>query len=133
MQRLGIELLLTDARRIDLPAGHVDLFVSNNTLEHIPKDVLVGIFREFRRVGRRDSVMAHHIDLSDHYAGFDPSITVYNFLRFSERRWRLFNNRLHYQNRLRISDYRCIHVEAGWELFNLNSAVDRGLDSPRPL
>ena len=116
LRRLGVELLITDARRIDLPSGQIDLFISNNTLEHIPRDVLVEVLREFRRLGRSDAVMTHFIDLADHYASFDPSITVYNFLRFSEQRWRLFNNQLHYQNRLRVSDYRRIHAEAGWQL-----------------
>ncbi len=114
LRRLGVELLIADARSIDLPSGQIDLFVSNNTLEHIPGDALVDILREFRRLGRSDAVMTHFIDLADHYAAFDPSITVYNFLRFPEWRWRLFNNRLHYQNRLRVSDYRRIHAEAGW-------------------
>ena len=122
MRQFGVELLLTDARRTGLPAGHVDLFVSNNTLEHIPREILVEIFCEFRRLAASRAVMSHFIDLADHYAGFDPSITVFNFLRFSEPRWRWFNNALQYQNRLRVPDFRRIHAEAGWEVVSEDNA-----------
>jgi hypothetical protein len=60
--------------------------------------------------------MQHYIDLADHYAGFDARITAYNFLRFSDRTWRWYNNKLHYQNRLRVNDYRALHEAAGWHV-----------------
>ena len=58
--------------------------------------------------------MNHYVVLEDHYADYDPSITVFNFLKYPDRVWLLFNNSLHYQNRLRISDYRRIHAATGF-------------------
>jgi hypothetical protein len=116
LRELGIVVHVGDARSMDLPDGSVDLLVSNNTLEHIPRVVIAGIFGEFRRLAGPDSVMSHFIDLADHYAGFDKKITAYNFLKYRERTWRLFNNSLHYQNRLRIPDYRALHTGAGWKI-----------------
>ncbi len=113
---LGIEVVVADARQSGLEDRSIDLICSNNTLEHIPREVLVGIFGEFGRLISPRGFMSHHIDLADHYAGFDSSITVYNFLRYSERRWRLFNNSLQYQNRLRVPEYRAIHEESGWSI-----------------
>lgn len=130
LAEIGVVPLLTDARRIPLGAQSVDLLCSNNTLEHIPKGVLTEIFREFGRLVSERGVMSHFIDLADHYANFDPSITVYNFLRFSPRVWPLFNNSIQYQNRLRISDYRRIHEEAGWSLLDEES-TRRPLDELR--
>lgn len=46
----------------------------------------------------------------------DPRISVYNFLRYSDRRWRIVNSSLHFQNRLRARDYRALFVEAGLEV-----------------
>lgn len=109
---LGIQVLIGDARASGLPAGSVDLFVSNNTFEHIAPRVLSQIVTEFRRLAAPGAVMDHFVDMSDHYAHFDRSITEFNYLRYSDRAWRLFNNRLQYQNRLRIPDYRRI-LEAG--------------------
>jgi hypothetical protein len=116
LEPLGIGLLVGDARHTGMPAASVDLFVSNNTFEHIPPEVLRAIVREFHRLARPAAVMDHFVDISDHYAHFDPRITEFNYLRYGERAWRLFNNRLQYQNRLRISDYRAILAEAGFRV-----------------
>jgi hypothetical protein len=116
LRELGIEARVGDARALPDDAGSIDCFVSNTTLEHIPPDVLRGIFAEFRRVGADNAVMSHYIDLSDHYSHFDGRITPYHFLRYSPGRWRWYNNTLQYQNRLRVSDYRAIHAETGFEV-----------------
>jgi hypothetical protein len=39
---------------------------------------------------------------------------VLNFLRFSAEEWRWYNNDVHYQNRLRVSEFRAIHEQSGW-------------------
>jgi hypothetical protein len=113
---LGIEIQVTDARRTGLAPGSIEFFVSNNTLEHIPPDALRALMAEFRRLAAPGAVMDHFIDMRDHYSSFDRSISRLNYLRYHERVWRLFNNRLHYQNRLRISDYRAIIEAAGFAI-----------------
>ena len=116
LERLGVRVLLGDARESGLPTGSVELFVSNNTLEHIPPATLRELMAEFRRLAAPGAVMDHFVDMSDHYAHFDGSISEFNYLRYSERAWRVFNNRLQHQNRLRLSDYRRILEEAGFAL-----------------
>jgi hypothetical protein len=113
---LGIELEVTDARRTGLAPGSIDFFVSNNTLEHIPPDRLRALVTEFRRLAAPGAVMDHFIDMRDHYSSFDRSISRLNYLRYPEPVWRLFNNRLHYQNRLRVSDYRALVEAAGFTI-----------------
>lgn len=116
LRRLGGRVVVGDVRRVDLPAASVDLFVSNNTLEHIPPRMLVGIMAKCRRLAIPQAVMSHFIDMSDHYAHFDPSITEFNALKYSDSAWRVLNNRLHYQSRLRICDYRRIIEDAGFDI-----------------
>ncbi|HEV2717150.1 MAG TPA: class I SAM-dependent methyltransferase [Terriglobales bacterium] len=116
LREFNIVTELCDARQTALPKHSFDLLVSNTTLEHIPGPILVEILRHWRELACPNAVMSHFIDMRDHYAEWDRSITVYNFLRYSKRRWRWFNNSLLYQNRLRISDYRRIHADAGWEI-----------------
>lgn len=113
---LGVRARIGDAQDLSAvpDASGAQLLVSNNTLEHIPAEVLRGIFAAFHRVGTSDARMSHYIDLADHYAGFDPRITEFHFLTLSPGRWRLANNALAYQNRLRISDYRRLLRESGW-------------------
>lgn len=135
----GITPRLADARDLaHLPETHgADLVVSNNTLEHIPRDVLMDIFTEFARVSADGARMSHYVDLADHYAAVDPTISEFNFLTLTDRQWRLANNRLHYQNRLQIADYKDLLDRTGWDLLQARntrrqrSELD-GLDLARP-
>lgn len=110
-RRLRLVYLVADARDLPLAGGSADLIVSNNTFEHIYPDVLRDILREFRRVLRPGGLMSHFIDMSDHFAHLDPSISIYNFLRFSGRSWRWIDNTIQPQNRWRMSQYRALYRE----------------------
>jgi hypothetical protein len=111
----GVTNIVADVRTLALDKP-VDMIVSNNTLEHIPRDVIEGMFAHFHHLLAHGGVMSHWIDMADHYMNFDPSIGPYNFLKFSEPVWRLFNNRHQYQNRMRVSDYRAVHTSNGWSI-----------------
>jgi SAM-dependent methyltransferase len=115
--RFGISYLAPrDARATGLDGESIDFVTSTDTCEHIPKEDLAGIFRECRRLLRPGGAISCRIDLQDHYAYFDPSLSGYHFLRFSDRAWRLVNSPLHFQNRLREPDYRRVVEEAGLEV-----------------
>jgi len=102
---IGLKLLLQDARSLKLKDQSIDFICSNNTFEHIYPNVLNGILLEFKRVIKPGGVMSHFIDMSDHFAHFDKSITIYNFLKYSEKKWKLIDNDIQPQNRLRFKDY----------------------------
>ena len=131
LRSLGIHASIADARALTLPSGSLDFVISNNTFEHIPPDDLRRILRELRRVAAPEALGCHFIDMTDHYAHFDARIGVYNYMRYSSARWRLFNNALHYQNRLRLSDYLALHEETGWRV--LDAEGERRPDELRGL
>lgn len=112
-QALHIEYVVQDARQLDLKTDSIDLIHSNNTFEHIYPEILSGILSEFVRVLRPEGLQSHFIDLSDHFAHFDRSITIYNFLRFSPAAWKWIDNSVQPLNRLRITDYRQLYAHAG--------------------
>lgn len=116
LRTLNIQYLVTDARALPLGSGSVDLIVSNNTFEHISPEVLEQILREFKRILRHTGMMSHFIDMSDHFAHLDPTITIYNFLRFSRGQWRWIDNGIQPQNRWRISHYRQLYEKLGIEI-----------------
>ena len=124
-ERFGINYLAPcDARDTGLPADSFD-FVSNTfTLEHIPRPDIAAILVECRRLLKPGGLISCSVDMQDHYSFFDNRISVYNFLKFSDRTWRLINSPLHFQNRLRARDYRTLLAEAGFEL------VAETLDAP---
>jgi hypothetical protein len=94
----------------------VDFVSSTDTCEHIPASDLAAIFAECRRLLGPGGAFSCRIDLQDHYSYFDHSLSRYNFLRFSDRTWRLVDSPIHYQNRLRSPDYLRLVREAGFEL-----------------
>jgi SAM-dependent methyltransferase len=116
-ERFGIRYLAPcDARDTGLPEASLDYVSSTDTCEHIPGDDLTEIFRECFRLLRPGGAFSCRIDLQDHYAYFDRSLSRYHFLRYSDRAWRVVNSPLHHQNRLRSPDYLRLVREAGFEL-----------------
>ena len=115
--RFGITYLAPcDARATGLESESIDFVTSTDVCEHIPEDDLAQIFRECKRLLRPGGAISCRIDLQDHYAYFDPGLSAYHFLRFSDRAWRLVNSPLHFQNRLREPDYRRLVEQAGLEI-----------------
>ncbi|HEY7018628.1 MAG TPA: class I SAM-dependent methyltransferase [Gaiellaceae bacterium] len=115
--RFGIRYLAPcDARATGLPEGSVDFVSSTDTCEHIPGDDLAAIFGECLRLLRPGGAFSCRIDLQDHYAYFDRSLSRYHFLRYSDRTWSVVNSPLHFQNRLRSPDYLRLVRDAGFEL-----------------
>lgn len=124
-ERFGIRYLAPrDARSSGLPSDSVDFVSSTFTMEHIPRADNQAILCESRRLLKPDGVVSCAIDMKDHYSYFDPKLGPYNFLKFSDRRWKLVNPPLHYQNRMRNSEYRRIFEEAGLE------AISERLEGP---
>ncbi len=118
-QRFGITYLAPrDARATGLPAESVDFISSTDTLEHIPEPDIARILRECRRLLKPEGVVSFRIDMRDHYSYFDRSISQYNFLKFPRPIWSLANSAVHYQNRLRHSDYIRLTEAAGLEVLH---------------
>jgi Methyltransferase domain len=116
LERLGIYYRIGNASRSGLPPQSVDLIVSDVVFEYLSPEELFEILQEFRRIAAPDAVMSHTISLDDQYAAYDPGITQFNFLRFSDRAWRWLNNPIIPLNRLRVSDYRRVFSESGFQV-----------------
>lgn len=112
LSTLNISYLIEDARKLSLADGTIDLVNSNNTFEHIYPHILIPILRDFKRVVNKEhGVMSHSIDMSDHFAHFDKTVTIYNFLQYSDKRWTWIDNSIQPQSRLRIYDYKKIYSD----------------------
>lgn len=108
-----IKYAIKDARQTDFSNGSFDLVSSNNTFEHIYPSILEGILKEFKRVVKKGGLMSHSIDMSDHFAHFDKAISVFNFLKYSNKQWQLIDNSIQPQSRLRINEYRDMYKKLG--------------------
>jgi Methyltransferase domain len=114
LKYLNLVYLIEDARALSLPDGSVDLVNSNNTFEHIYPSILIPILKDFKRVVNKEhGIMSHFIDMSDHFAHFDKTINIYNFLQFSDEAWKWIDNDIQPMSRLRIDDYKQIYADLG--------------------
>jgi SAM-dependent methyltransferase len=94
-----------DASRSGLPGNSVDIVFSNSVFEHVPPGPIQNILVESHRVIKPGGLSIHSANCGDHYAYFDKSITPINYLTYTGRQWRFWDNDLLYQNRLRPSDF----------------------------
>jgi hypothetical protein len=67
-----------------------------------------------RRLLAPDGLVSCLVDLKDHFSYFEPSLSPYNFLRFSDRAFSVVNPQLQWQSRLRAPEYRTLAQEAGF-------------------
>lgn len=117
--QLGLRYLApTDASRLPFEPGEVDMICSRAVLEHIPRQVLRAIFREFARLLRPEvGRMCHIIDNSDHWAHGDRRLSMLNFLRYPENTWKWFAmNPLDFMNRMRHSEYVALLRDSGFDI-----------------
>jgi SAM-dependent methyltransferase len=113
-----------DAGASGLPADSINAVFSNSVLEHVHPDVIAPLYREAMRILVPGGVMFHSVNCGDHYAYVDRSVSQLNYLRYSDRQWRRWDNEFLYQNRLRAHVFVDRAVETGFELA-LNAAVAR--------
>jgi predicted SAM-dependent methyltransferase len=125
--RSGIEYFApTDARATGLEDDSVDLVFSNSVLEHVRREVMVGLMNETFRVLRPGGITLHNVACNDHYAHFDKSISAVNYLQYGEREWKLWNNSIQYQNRMRAQEFVDVAMEAGFEVISKKTKISRG-------
>jgi len=72
-------------------------------------------------------LMVHFINLSDHFAHADRSISPLNFLTFSEAEFAKYNTGFCYQNRLRVTSYRQLIEDAGFDVIHWDVSVQASL------
>lgn len=118
-----------DARATGLAEGSLDFILSTNTLEHVPPQEIMTILKECRRLLAPGGALSFKIDYADHYSFADPSITAYNFLRYSPAAWRVFNPPLHYQSRLRHADYAALFAAGGFEVLSQEALIPPGAET----
>ncbi len=103
-----------DATKIHLSDKSIDACISTNTLEHIPKFDIILIFSELYKKLKDEGIVSLIIDYSDHYAHTDNNISLLNFLKFSDHKWKRYNHKIHFQNRLRHYEYIDIFEKIGF-------------------
>jgi Methyltransferase domain len=94
-----------------------DLVFSDNTLEHLQREVLPSFVGALHRICKKGGHSAHGIDLGDHVGYYDPYVSPKVYLRFSTATWQTFlENQLQYINRVQRPEWLALFRDAGFEL-----------------
>lgn len=94
-----------DATRTALADGEVDVVFSNSVLEHVPRDAITAMYGEAKRILAPAGIMFHSVNCGDHYAYVDSKVHQLNYLRYSDRQWKFWDNAFLYQNRMRAHEF----------------------------
>lgn len=113
---LGFLFLLEDINKSKIEMHSIDLLHSNNTFEHIAPNDLKHMMTTFKLLLKPSGLMSHFIDMTDHFSHFDKSISVFNYLKYSPKKWQLIDNNILPQNRLRITDFRNLFEQNNFEV-----------------
>jgi cyclopropane fatty-acyl-phospholipid synthase-like methyltransferase len=111
-----------DMQKTSFESNSFDACVSTNVLEHVPVDVIRGIWEETWRLLKPGGIVSAKIDYSDHYAHTDRSISKLNYLSFSDREWSRYNHNCHFQNRLRHKHHLELLESRGFEILEERTA-----------
>ena len=89
----------------------VDLIFSRFVLEHVPPKILVEMHSMFAKNLKSGTHILHLISPSDHRAYTDSSLSLQDFLKYSEEEWIKIQTKFDYHNRLRLPQYIAIFEE----------------------
>lgn len=105
-----------DSTMTGLKENSIDFVYSQEVFEHIPPDLIPAIMMECNRIIKENGIISLRINYADHYYGIDETITPYNFLKYSAKKWKKYNPGLHYVNRMRHIDYMKILKHLNFEI-----------------
>ncbi len=101
--KLNIEQHIMDASKTNFEENHFDLCYSVNVYEHINEAVLPAITAEISRICKVNGLGYHAIGVYDHFVHVDKSISKFNYLKYSSNQWKIIDNAIQPQNRLRLA------------------------------
>lgn len=92
-----------------------DMIFSFDVLEHIDIDILPKYVSDINELLKPGGYSVHQIDISDHYAYYDPGMHPKNYLKYSNKTWkRFFESKVQYFNRVQRSDWLNLFKNAGF-------------------
>ena len=109
---------------------NVDLVFSRFVLEHVTPKELLAMHQSFKKL-KQGSLVVHYISPSDHRAYSDASLSLQDFLQYSEKQWNNIQTKFDYHNRLRLPQYLQIFKTLGYSVEFLS--FDSALNNPKAL
>ncbi len=99
-----------------IESGSIDVMTTRNVLEHISPGDQELIHKQAFQYLKRDGFIIHQISPSDHRAYTDESLSLWDFLKYSQQEWDHIQTRFDYHNRLRLPDYLNLFTRCGYKI-----------------
>ena len=124
-----IEFKLYDGGLIPYENETFDVLFSWSVFEHIRFPTTT--VKETHRILKKGGIAIHAIDLVDHFNYlWKKDKLIFNCLRYSEKLWNLMTwNRSNYVNRLRLSDWKNLFNEAGYDVEYFETTENKIIES----
>ncbi len=116
LKKFGIIGITGDARQALFNLDEFDLVLSDNVLQDIQVDILTQIIQNTKIYAKNNALFSHYMDCIDQFCLFDNNITPYNYLKYTEKKWKSLNNALQTQNRMRIDFYRNLFANNAFQI-----------------
>lgn len=95
----------------------IDGVLSFHVLEHVPEIFVSHLTRDMYRALKPGALVIHQIGIDDHLQHYDPSMSPKNYVRYSDRIWKLFfENKIQYFNRIQASEWVRHFEKAGFSI-----------------
>ncbi|RYZ59066.1 MAG: class I SAM-dependent methyltransferase, partial [Proteobacteria bacterium] len=104
---LGFEYVIDPTGSLKaVPDGSLDLIISSDVMEHVPRGAIPTLMKDFMRVLKPGRMAAQQIVEKDHLTIYAPQAHPKAYLRYDERTWkRWYENDVQYVNRMQHSDF----------------------------
>ncbi len=93
-----------------------EIVFSRFVLEHVTPTDLLEMHQEFKKKLKKGSRIIHFISPSDHRAYSDKSLSLQDFLKYSESEWNQIQTKFDYHNRYRLPQYIDLFKLIGFEI-----------------
>lgn len=110
------------------PSNYFDVIFSFHVLEHVSRPLVPPMVANLSRVLKPGGIQIHLIGTSDHLAHYDPQVCFKNYIRYSNKVWKIFfENSVQYMNRIQPSEWCHLFRDSRCEILDerrTNVAVD---------
>ncbi|NNC94912.1 MAG: class I SAM-dependent methyltransferase [Chitinophagales bacterium] len=113
---MNIVQIVGNINELQLKDEEFDFIFSVNVLEHINKEHLPEIAKTLFRILKKGGLEYHSFGSYDHFYHIDKSISKFNYLRYSETQWKIIDNGIQPQNRMRIDYFEDLFKTVGFNI-----------------
>jgi hypothetical protein len=104
--RFGICGLYGPLNKMNSFFPKIDFVVSNNTIQFFNLTELEVLISKLSTILNEDGIVSFSIDLSDEFSHADNTLSKFNFLKYSKRKWYFISNKLNRPKRTIYSEYK---------------------------